>query len=58
MENFYYLNKFVYPCNAQKTIFIIQLCVVFELFVAEVKTSFPPQLHDITVGSDLGSGYY
>ena len=26
------LNKFVYPCNAQTTIFIIQLCVVMELF--------------------------
>ena len=34
MENFCHINKFVYPCNAQNN-FIIQLCVVVELFSLE-----------------------
>ena len=36
MENFCHLNKLVYPCNAQQNNnFIIQLCVVVELFSLE-----------------------
>ena len=37
MENFYYLNKFVYPCNAQNNNFYNSIMyIVFELFVVEV----------------------
>ena len=40
MQNFCYLNKFIYPCNAQNKIFIIQLCVVVELFSLKDVCSF------------------
>ena len=37
MENFCYLNKFVYLCNTQNNNFYNSIiCVVFELFVVEV----------------------
>ena len=40
MQNFCCLNKFVYLCNAQNHNFIIQLCVVVELFSIKDVCSF------------------
>ena len=52
MENFCCLNKFVYPCNAQNNNFYNSIMCCFRVIRRlSGKTSFPPQLRDVMVGS-------
>ena len=54
MENFCRLNKFIYPCNAQTTIFIIQLCVAVELFSFEDACGFIAETASFYITEESG----
>ena len=51
MENFCYLNKYVYPCNAQNKNFYNSIMCCFRVICQRNgKKSFLPQLRDVTMG--------